>query len=147
VASSLKWYASNVKATFERPIQDGLTNVAMLTRRQARRNLTENGQIDTKFLWNGVYVATPDKVTSIPPDGKYRSLKTGYMVRREAGPIVQPKDSAYVGVAAAYAIYLELQNSFLYRALEQVQGRQAEQAMVGLGTGIIVPDSFEVFDE
>lgn len=138
--SSLKWYASNVKATFKRPIQDGLTNVAMLVRRQARRNLTVNGQNDTKFLWNSLYVATPERVTQIAPDGDYLSAKTGRMVRREAGQVVQPTEGAHVGVAADYAIYPELENSYLYRAIEQVAGRQAEDAMVGLGTGIIVED-------
>jgi hypothetical protein len=138
--SSLKWYASNVKATFKRPIQDGLTNVGMLVRRQARRNLTENGQNDTKFLWNSIYVATPDKVTQVAPDGTYLSTKTGKMVKRESGPIVQPAEGVHVGVAAEYGIYPELENSYLYRAIDQVAGRQAENAMAGLGTGIIVGD-------
>jgi hypothetical protein len=136
--SSLKWFASNVKATFKKEEQEGLTRVAMLVRRQARRNLTANGQNDTKFLWNSIYVATPDKVTTIAPDGNYLSTKTGRMVKRESGPVVQPAEGAHVGVAAEYGIYPELENSYLYRAIDQVAGRQAEEAMVGLGTGIIV---------
>jgi hypothetical protein len=141
--SSLKWFASNVRATFKRPIADGLTNVAMLVRRQARRNLTLNGQVDTKFLWNSIYVATPEKMTTIAPDGKYLSTKTGYMVRRDSGPIVQPAEGAHVGVAADYGVYVELDNSFLYRAIDQVEGRQAEDAMTGLGTGLFVNDEGE----
>lgn len=141
--SSLKWFASNVKATFRRPIQDGLTNVAMLVRRQARRNLTGNGQIDTKFLWNSVYVATPEKITTIAPDGEYLSAKTGRMVKRQSGPIVQPADGAHVGAAAEYSVYPELENSFLYRAIDQVAGRQAEGAMAGLGTGLFAGDTEE----
>lgn len=136
--SSLKWFASNVKATFKRPILDGLTNVAMLTRRQARHNLTENDQVDTKFLWNSIYVATPEKMTTIAPDGEYLAKKSGRMEKRQSGPIVQPADGAHVGVAADYGVYVELDNSFLYRAIEQVAGRQAEGAMVGLGTGLYV---------
>lgn len=140
---SLKWFASNVKATFKRPIADGLTNVAMLVRRQARRNLTVNRSNDTKFLWNSIYVATPEKQTPIAPDGKYLSTKTGRMVERKSGPIVQPTDGAHVGVAAEYGIYVELDQPFLYPAVEQVAGRQAEDAMVGLGTGLYVGDSDE----
>ena len=138
MASNLKWYDSNVKRTLRLAETVGLTRVALLVRRQARRNLTTNGQNDAKFLWNSIYVATPDKVTPIPSDGKYLSTKTGRMVRRESGPVVQPTDGAHVGAAATYALYPELENSYLYRAIEQVQGRQAEEAMVGLGTGIIV---------
>lgn len=136
--SSLKWFASNVKATFKRPIQDGLTNVAMLARRQARRNLTENNQVDTRFLWNSIYVATPERMTPIPPDGKYLAKKSGRMEERHSGPVVQPREGAHVGVAADYGVYVELDNSFLYRAIEQVAGRQAEDAMVGLGTGLFI---------
>lgn len=134
--SSLKWYASNVKKTFERPIQDGLTRVAMRVRAQARRNLTESGHNDTKFLWNSIYVATPTKVTDIPADGEYLSTKSGRMERRESGPIVQPSDGAHVGAAASHALEIELEDSFLYRAIQQVAGREAENAMVGLGTGL-----------
>jgi hypothetical protein len=134
--SSLKWYASNVKAAFKRPIADGLTNVAMLTRRQARRNLTENGQVDTKFLWNSIYVATPSKTTDIPPDGKYLSTKTGYMVKRESGPVVQPTEGAHVGVAADYGVYVELDNSFLYRAIDQVAGGRPRMRWWGWGRAV-----------
>lgn len=141
--SSLKWYASNVKASFKRPIQDGLTNVAMLVRRQAQRNLTENNQVDTKHLWNSIYVATPEKVTTIPPDGDYLSTKTGQMVRRESGPVAQPQEGVVVGAAASHSIYPELRNSYLYRAIEQVAGREAEGAMVGLGITLIAPKDFE----
>lgn len=141
--SSLKWFASNVKATFKRPIQDGLTNIGMLVRRQARRNLTENNQVDTKFLWNSIYVATPEKVTQIAADGEYLARKSGKIEPRQSGPIVQPSIGVHVGVAAEYGIYPELENSYLYRAIEQVAGRQAEDAMVGLGTGILAPDDFE----
>jgi hypothetical protein len=138
--ASLKWFDSNVKRTIRLQGQQGIARVAMLVRRQARRNLTENGQNDTKFLHNSIYVATPDKVTPVAPDGRYLSTKTGKMVERKSGPIVQPTDGAHVGVAAEYGIYPELENSFLYRAIGQVAGRQAEDAMAGLGTGIIVGD-------
>lgn len=136
--SSLKWYDSNVKRTIRLQGQEGLTRVAMLVRRQARRNLTANGQNDTKFLSNSIYVATPDLVTPVPADGSYLSTKTSKMVKRQSGPIVQPADGAHVGVAADYGVYPELENSYLYRALEQVAGRQAEGAMVGMGTGLLV---------
>lgn len=136
MASSLKWYDSNVKKVIRKDAQVGVTRIAMLGRRQARRNLTASGHIDTKFLWNTIYAATPTEVTDIPPDGNYLSSKTGRMEHRESGPIVQPADGAYMGAAASHAIYIEMEDSFLYRAIEQVAGRQAEEAMVGLGTGL-----------
>lgn len=147
MAASLKWYDSNVKKVISKEAQVGLTRVAMLTRRQARRNITENDQIDTKHLWNTIYVATPTEITDIPPDGEYLSRRTGRMEHRESGPIVQPQDGAHVGAAASHAIYVELQQSFLYRAIDQVAGRQAEAAMAGLGTGLFADDDFEDSDD
>ena len=88
-------------------------------------------------------VTTRILVNQVAPDGRYLSTKTGRMVKRESGPIVQPTDGVHVGVAAEYGIYPELENSYLYRAIEQVAGRQAEDAMAGLGTGIIVGDDEE----
>jgi len=64
----LKWYASNVKAAFKKEEKEGLLRVGLRVRSQVRRNITLNGQNDTKFMWNSVYVATPDKTTDIPPD-------------------------------------------------------------------------------
>ena len=136
--ASLKWFAERVKREVRKLGQRGVENVAYGVREQARRNLDENGQVDTHFLRNSIYVATPTKTSPIPPDGEYLSLKTGKIVHRKSGPIVQPTDGAYVGVAAEYAIYPELKNSYLYQALEQVAGHKAEDAMKGLSTGIIV---------
>lgn len=136
--SSLKWFASNCKASFKPEEKKGITRVSLRGRRQARRNLTENGQVDTKFLWNSIGVAASEKVTPVPPDGEYLSTKTGKMVKRSSGPIPIPQDDAVLFVAADYAVYVELDNSFLFRAIEQIAGREAEEAMVGLGTGLFV---------
>jgi len=136
VASSLKWYASNVKGVTMAEANEKLWPLGMLVRRQARRNITENGQIDTKFLWNSIYVAAPNKRTQTPAEGMYQSTKTGKMVKRESGPIVQPRTGVHVGVGADYGVYPELENSYLYRAIEEVAGRQAEDAMSGLSTGL-----------
>lgn len=146
--SSLKWYDSNVKRTLRLLKSEGETRVALLIRRQARRNISENDRIDTKFLHNSIYVATPETMTPIPADGEYLSRRTGKMVRRESGPIVQPADGAFVGAAAKHALFVELETPFLYPALTQVQGRQAEQAYVGkVGTGLFAPDDFEAGEE
>lgn len=142
-SNNLKWYDKSAKREIRALGQVGLVRTAFLARRQVRRNITENAQIDTKHMWQTAYVATPNARTPIPPDGDYVSSKTGKLVHRESGPIVQPKDGAYVGVAASHAIYQELRESFLYKALSQVAGREAEQAMAGLGTGLFMDDGDE----
>lgn len=134
---SLKWYASNVKTVIRKQTAEGLDRVALRVRSQARRNITANGQIDTKFLWNSVYVATPEKHTEVPASGEYVSLKDGKAATREATDIVLPTEGAFVGVAAAYGVYVELQQSFLFSAIQTVQGKEAEEAMAGLQTTLI----------
>lgn len=137
---SLKWYASNVKTIIRKQTAQGLDRVALRIRSQVRRNITGNDQIDTKFLWNSVYVATPEKHTDVPPDGEYLSTKTGKMVKRQSSEIVLPSEGAFVGVAADYAVYVELQQSFLFAGVETVQGKEAEEAFVGLQTTLIEGD-------
>ena len=143
--SSLKWYANNVKPTIRKLTAQGETRLALDFRSQARRNITENDQIGTKHMWNGIGVATPNKITPIPPDGDYLSLKTGRMEHRESGPIPQPTDGALVFAAASHSIYAELRRSFLWRAVEQVQGRRAEEVFVGVG--LYAPEGFEASEE
>ena len=141
MALSLKWFDSNVKREIRKAEAQGETRLALDIRSQARRNITENDQIDTKAMWNGIGVATPEKSTPIPHDGDYLSRRTGKMVHREFLPIPQPQDGAIVFAAASHSIYPELKNSYLWRAAEQVQGRRAEAAYVGIG--LYAPDNFE----
>lgn len=138
--SRLDWKGAQAKPAIRRATAGKLTQVALEVRTQARRNLTENGQRDTDFLWETIYVATPARHTPVPPDGKYLSHKTGRMVARNAVSIQHPKEGAHVGVAADYGLYPELENSYLYRALTQVAGRRAENAMRGLSTGFVEGD-------
>ena len=59
------------------------------------------------------------------------------MVSRNAAPQRSPKqDGALVGVAAEYALYQEMRNSFLYRALEQVAGSQGGE-IVAAGKAVM----------
>ena len=139
-ATSLKRYGSNVKAAFKKIEKQGLLRVALRIRSNARRNITRNDQIDTKFLWNSVYVATPEKTTDIPPDGEFVSTKTGLSVKRRTANVVQPTEGVFVGVAASYALHVELKTSFLYEAMESVKGKEAEEAFVGLQTGFFEGD-------
>jgi hypothetical protein len=91
---------------------------------QAKANIASNDQIDTGFMLNSVHTVTPAGGTydQTQPSGKYNSRRTGKEVDRTRAEQISlpPNASAAVAVAADYAIHQEVQNSFLYRAAEQV---------------------------
>src|SRR5690606_25193752 len=101
----MNWAPQALRRVVNRRAQQGTEELAYAIREKARRNLEANGQVDTKFLYNSVYVATPNGTSPIPPSGEYRSLKGNGIVRREAGPVVQVEEGAFVGAAADYAVY------------------------------------------
>jgi len=117
----VRWFGDRVRQLVENRAQIALEDIAFAVREEARQNIDENGQVDTRFLRNSVYVATPKQITPIPPSGTYTSLKGSGQVRREAVQPDRPSSGATVGVAAVYAIYPELRDSYLFKALNQVQ--------------------------
>ena len=128
---AVKWYGNQVKRMIEQETQRGAEALAYEIREHARRNLEEAGHVDTGFLKSGIYVATPEGTTPIPPDGTYTSTKGNGQVRRENGEIVQVSEGAslgavrtgaIVGAAADYALYIELEDPFLFPAAEQTAG-------------------------
>lgn len=137
--SSLSRFA-HMPATFRGEFKTAEVNVALLIRRGARRNLTVNGTNDTRFTWSGIYVAGNGLTTPIPQDGEYLSSKTGKMVRRENGPIVVPAEGVHVGIAADYGLYVEMDQPFLYPAMERVAGRQAEEVIGEVSTALYAGD-------
>lgn len=111
--------------------KDMLSEMAFAVEGEAKKNLTNNNQVDTGFLRNSVYAVTPNGSTEdkIDPNGRYKSRKTGRMVdRRQSGQTVTINSdgtSAAVVAGADYAIHQEAEKSFLYRAGESV-ARQAD---------------------
>jgi hypothetical protein len=128
----LNWAPLAVRRMVNRRAQQGVEAIAYRVRDKARRNLEANGQIDTKFLYNSIYVSTPNGTSPLPPSGEYRSLKGHGIVRRNTGAVAEVDEGAFVGAAADYAIYPEMDQPYLYPALEEVAGREAEMLLSAL---------------
>lgn len=126
----VQWFGDQAYRVFKQRTQKVAETLAYDVREKARRNLEEDGHIDTRFLYNSVYVATPNGTSPIHPPGMYTDRR-GESVRRDNGEIVSVRRGAFVGAAAAYAIYVELMDSFLYRALEETKGA-ADSVLTGL---------------
>ena len=119
----------HVNVVVEKATDEALAALALQIEGQTTANIANNNQIDTGFMMNSVYTISRRDSTykDADPTGEYRSRKTGQQVERKLAPEERlPSDAAAaVIVGAAYAIYQEVQDSFLFKAAEQV-ARDAE---------------------
>lgn len=122
MASRMVWREKEVRLQLEEASEAMIRKAAFLVEQQAKVNIQQNGQIDTGFLVNSVYVNTPGQSTygdAAAAAGAQDGQK-GMSGERPA-----PADGAVVAVGAEYAIYQEERLPFLYPALESVAGRMA----------------------
>lgn len=114
---NINWYENDVVLAVEGATDEMLIRLAFQCEALAKVNIQTNGQIDTGFMLNSVY--------GIGPGGDHRSAAEAQAQASAprslaAMPQMEPH-RAGVHAAAEYAIYQEMANSFLYRALEQLQ--------------------------
>lgn len=128
-----KWYLDEVRVKIEGATQEALNALALQLEGLTKINIQQNGQIDTGFMLNSVYSRFPDQ-------SSYGDAVAGAMaaagkagVEREFGPeeALPEGVGAMVVVGAGYAIYQEAQQSFLYRAAEEL-ARQAGGTVEGV---------------
>ncbi len=116
--SRVDWFGGKVLAHFEDVTALGLEALAARIDGQAKVNINQNGQIDTGFMINTVYFVGPSGSTydATARPGSYKGDKA-------KAPEAGLEDAeAIVAVGADYAIFQELADSFLYKALVQVAG-------------------------
>ena len=111
------WYEREVLLKIAGATDEALTALAFHGEALAKVNIQANGQIDTGFMLNSTY--------GLGPTGSHRAEAEAEAAavaeRQMAGPPSLEEDQAAIHAAAEYAIYQELANSFLYRAVEQLQ--------------------------
>ena len=89
----------------------GAEKLAFQIEGQTKVNIKDNGQINTGFMLNSVYVVEET-------GGEYLTVEDNERLAPEQD---LPDDAlAGVAVAAEYAIYQEAQNGFLFPAAEKV---------------------------
>lgn len=122
--AKINWYKEKAMLAMKDPGRKLLLAYGFQVEANAKVNITDNDQIDTGFMRNSVYVTGAGESTYNNADasGTYTG-KAGDTVQRNIAPEETPgRDSVYVTVGAEYAIYQEMQESFLYKALEQTVG-------------------------
>lgn len=120
--SDLNWFGDKVKRLTQDAIDVMLDDLAHATLERAEANIQANDQIDTGFLRQTGYVESEISSTysDTPTEEEWVSKRTGQIVSRKAGtaPPARGHDEAIVGFSAEYAIYPELELSFLWAAVE-----------------------------
>lgn len=129
----IDWFADKVRLKIGEHVQRSLEAAAFRIEERTKVNISEapgasgQGLIDTGFLWNSTYVATPTRSTydQTEPTGLYVSPNQGGReVERHIAP-EEPLDedtaAALVAVGAEYAIYLEIKHAFFFKAIEDTR--------------------------
>jgi len=132
---TLNWRGSEVERALRAASGRALRKVAFDIEGQTKKNIQENGQIDTGFMVNSVYTVTDNDNTygQANKSGRYTN-EAGANVPRNLAPQARLPHSnepaALVAVGAEYAIWQELKRSFLMAAAQEV-GAKAGASVAG----------------
>ena len=115
--AQINWYTQDLMLAVESATDDLLTRLALYVEGQFK----VHARVDTGFYRNSAYATTPlaESSPGTWASGMYRN-KGGKLVTRQAvsGSPPVAAHTAAVHVAAEYAVYREIKDGTLYRALE-----------------------------
>ena len=114
------WDTKHIKMIVRGATDKLLNEIAVTGQGYTRVNIRDNGQIDTGFMINSVFVVTPKT------DDYYDASVNAHERNEDVSMGERPRigeNEAVIGVGAEYAIYQEAANSFLWKAAEQLRDR------------------------
>ena len=122
----LTWRKREVMLIVKEATEGGMAKLALRVESEAKQNIVANDQVDTGFMLNTVYHVSrlSNSYPATDPPGVKTGRKSGQRRQVQKAPeaALPPQYMALVAAGAEYAIYQELQQSFLYLALVQVAG-------------------------
>ena len=121
----LTWRKREVMLAVKDATAAGMNKLALRVESEAKQNIVANDQVDTGFMLNTVYhVSRLSSYPATDAPGVKTGRKSGQRRQVQKAPeaALPPQYMALVACGAEYAIYQELQQSFLYLALVQVAG-------------------------
>lgn len=132
MTAKVDWYGDKVRLKIDEHVQRSLEAAAFRIEERTKVNISNSpgasgqGLIDTGFLWNSTYVATPRRSTydQTEPTGLYVSPNQGGReVERHIAPEepLDVDDAALVAVGAEYAVYQEIKHGFFFKAIEDTR--------------------------
>lgn len=116
--SDVKWYGAEVKMLVERATKKLLNQIVFQGEGHTKVNIRENGQIDTGFMVNSVYAVSAERDSYAESRGGAQACNPKATMSQEIRP---GHNEAILAVGAEYAIYQEARQSFLWKAVEQLQ--------------------------
>ena len=126
------WYGDEILAEFDERAGISLHAIGLQIVGEAQRNITDNSQVDTGFMRLSGYVHSANGQSTYNETRSSGQLlnRGGSMVERDRAPERSPESDleTIVAFAAAYALFQELRNPFLYPAVESV-ARQVDDIM------------------
>ena len=123
--AKVNWYKNDVMAFVTEASEEALVALGFAIEGQAKANIVANDQVDTGFMLNSGYVIGGDVDT-------YSFVDEDDSKSPEAIP---PDNGAVVAFAADYALFQEMRNSFLYKAVDQVAGGRADTIIKEVAKG------------
>lgn len=133
MADNVNWFENDVLLAVDKATDKMLNDLAFEGEALAKANIQANEQIDTGFMLNSTYGVGATEDHRAQAEAEARAVAEREMAR----PPDLEEGQAGIHAAAEYAIYQEMRRSFLYKALEQLQGRAGgvirEVARGGLG--------------
>ena len=130
MAANVKWYGDQVLAQVQVAGQKMADEAALQIEAQTKVEIVSNGQVDTGFMLNSTYSVTSGGSSYAPGSHPTRSDQ------RAAAAQPAPENGSVVGVAAEYALWQELENSFLFRAAETV-GNTMQAQIIDAGKEVL----------
>ncbi len=122
----LTWNKRGVTLAVEKATAASIGVLAAQVESEAKQNVFSNDQVDTGFMANTIYHVS--ELSNSYPTTEAPGVKTSRKTGRQRTVAKAPQADlpgeflALVACGAEYAIYQELQQSFLYLALVQVAG-------------------------
>lgn len=116
---TVKWYGNQFLAKLEVANEALLGKTARQVEAKTKVKINALNLIDTGFMVNTVYSATPNSSTAgkIWDEGRYQNREDEEVERERADEMIAKEGESLVHVAAAYFLYHELEHQILYSAL------------------------------
>lgn len=112
---SVKWDGQIISLQINKHLREAMGAVAVQLEGMTKVNITTNGQIDTGFMRASVYSRDAEQSSYANTEERRHGV-----VMRLPEAEVPSEAVALVGVAAEYAVFQELRESFLYRAVLEI---------------------------
>jgi hypothetical protein len=133
-----RFYLDKIITQVDEATKMSAIEIANAVEGETKLNIRDNGQIDTGFMVNSVFVVRPDSSGYSAAKAAAEAQNPKAVMAPE--PAMEGDAQAGVGVGAEYAIYQEVKKAFLYPAAQKI-AEQAGATVVKVMNEMVKDDS------